>query len=57
MSTGPITFSAMVERLNSLTQEVRDLQNEIKTLRNALYTVALTVTGSAILFAFTVIHR
>ena len=55
--SSPATFSALVERLNQLTIEVRDLENEIRTLRRALYTVALTVTGSAILFAITILHQ
>jgi hypothetical protein len=48
------TFSALTERINQLTIDIRDLEEEVRTLRRALYTVALTVTGSAILFAFTV---
>jgi hypothetical protein len=51
-----ITFSALTERLNQLVIEVRELENEIRTLRRALYTVALTVTGSAILFALSVLR-
>lgn len=54
--TYPTNFSALVERLNQLTLEVRDLESEIRSLRRALYTVALTVTASAIGVAFSVLH-
>jgi len=42
--------------LSNLKVDVHDLGQEVRSLRRALYTAALSVTGGAIVFAFTVLQ-
>lgn len=47
-------YGAMRERVTNLTKEVHDLGSEVRGLRKALIAAALSVTGAAVVFAFTV---
>lgn len=50
-STKPAVLS---ERLQNVTEAVRLLSDEVRTMKRAFYAFALSVTGSAVLFAVTI---
>lgn len=47
-------YGAMKERVSSLTKEVSDLSAEVASLRKALIIASLSVSGSAVVFAFSI---
>lgn len=49
-------YSAMRERVENLTAQVKVLGTEVVSLRRALIGAALSVTGAAVIFAITVLQ-
>jgi flagellar capping protein FliD len=47
-------YGALKQTVRSLEQAVASLQNELTSVRRALYTAALTVGGSAVLLAVSI---
>ena len=45
--------AVVANEVANLHRDIGDLREEVRSLRRALYTVALTVAGGAITFAFT----
>lgn len=48
-------YGALKQSVSNLTNEVRELKGEFGSIRRALYTAALTVGGSAVLLAVSLV--
>lgn len=48
-------YGALKQTVQNLTTEVRELKGEFGSIRRALYTAALTVGGSAVLLAVSLV--
>ena len=42
------------ERIKTLREDLSDVEEEVKGLRRALYTLAISITSAAVIFAFSV---
>lgn len=49
-------INVLRNELANLKVDVHDLSKEVGGLRRALYTAALSVTGGAVIFAFTILQ-